>query len=106
MSKRKKVSVRDMVLVLVVLSALSLVVMLVSGMEHVQHEEQTQFVIDAVRKAALTCYAVQGAYPDNLEYLRQEYGLAYDDNRYVVTYDAFASNQLPDIFVVVREGDE
>ena len=78
----------------------------ISGLGNVQDEEQTQFVRDAVRKAALTCYSVEGAYPTDLSYLREQYGLAYDENRYAVTYDAFASNQLPDIFVVEREGDE
>ena len=42
---------------------------------------QTQFVVDAVRNAALTCYAVEGAYPEDLSYLREYYGLAYDENR-------------------------
>ena len=68
---------------------------------------QTQFVRDAVRNAALTCYAVEGAYPDSLDYLREHYGLAYDQNRYRVTYDAFASNLVPGIFVtdMTEEGD-
>ena len=57
-------------------------------------------VRDAVRNAALTCYAVEGAYPEDLQYLRDHYGLAYDASRYKVTYDAFASNLLPDIYVV------
>lgn len=61
---------------------------------------QTQFVTDAVRNAALTCYAVEGAYPEDLEYLRTNYGLAYDQSRYLVTYSAFASNLLPDIYVM------
>lgn len=65
---------------------------------------QTQFVTDAVHNAALTCYAVEGAYPDNLEYLRKNYGLAYDESRYMVTYSAFASNLLPEIYVTEVEG--
>ena len=60
---------------------------------------QTQFVTDAVHNAALTCYAVEGAYPNDLEYLRRHYGLAYDQSRYLVTYSAFASNLLPEIYV-------
>ena len=31
---------------------------------------QTDFVTKAVHNAALTCYAVEGAYPTDLEYLR------------------------------------
>ena len=55
----------------------------------------------AVKNAVLTCYAVEGTYPESLEYLREHYKLAYNTERFVVEYDAFASNVMPEI--VVRE---
>ena len=64
---------------------------------------QTQFVTEAVHNAALTCYAVEGAYPTDLEYLRAHYGLAYDQDRYMVRYDSFGSNLMPDISVIEVE---
>ena len=78
--------------------------MLVSRVDTAQSGAQTQFVYDAVHNAALTCYAVEGAYPDDLEYLRTHYGLAYDQDRYMVRYSAFASNLLPEIYVTEVEG--
>lgn len=63
---------------------------------------ELKLVRDAVKNAALTCYAVEGAYPDDIDYLREHYGLAYNEERYVIYYDAFASNVLPDIRVVER----
>ena len=59
-----------------------------------------------MHNAALTCYAVEGAYPEDLDYLREHYGLAYDQSRYIVNYDAFASNLIPEIFVVEVEADQ
>ena len=79
--------------------------LLVSRVDSVQQSAENQFVRDAVRNAALTCYAVEGAYPESLQYLRDHYGLAYDESHYMVTYDAFASNLLPDIYVVEVGGD-
>ena len=55
--------------------------------------------------AALTCYAVEGAYPQSLEALKHGYGLAYNEDAYIVVYDAFASNVMPDI-QVLRKGAE
>ena len=75
-------------------------VALISGVDSAQHTAQTQFVYDAVQNAALTCYAVEGAYPTDLAYLRENYGLAYDTERYRVTYSTFASNLVPEIYVV------
>ena len=63
---------------------------------------ELKLVRDAVKNAALTCYAVEGAYPEDLEYLREHYGLGYNEERYMIYYDAFASNVLPDIRVVER----
>ena len=100
MANRKEIAI-----ILLMILLLCGVWMLVSRVDTAQSGAQTQFVYDAVRNAALTCYAVEGAYPNDLEYLRTHYGLAYDQSRYFVTYSAFASNQLPDIYVTeVRTG--
>ena len=74
-------------------------VMLLLGSLSVNTQE-TDLIRDAVRSAALTCYAVEGAYPSDVEYLRENYGLSYDAKCYAVDYDAFASNLMPEIRVV------
>lgn len=96
---------REIAIVLLTVLLLAGVWLAVSGMDRANSERQTQFVYDAVRNAALTCYAVEGAYPENLQYRREHYGLAYDQTRYLVTYDAFASNLMPEIYVVEVEAD-
>ena len=90
---------REIAIVLLMVALLAGVWLVVSRVSTKSDTAQTQFVVDAVHNAALTCYAVEGAYPDNLEYLRSHYGLAYDQSRYLVTYSAFASNLLPEIYV-------
>ena len=94
MANRKEIAI-----ILLMILLLCGVWLLVGRVDTAQSGAQTQFVYDAVRNAALTCYAVEGAYPENVEYLRENYGLAYDQSRYMVSYDAFAVNQVPTIFV-------
>ena len=65
---------------------------------------EEQLVLDAVRRAALTCYAVEGAYPQSIKELERGYGLAYNKDAYIVSYDAFASNIMPNI-QVLRKGE-
>lgn len=96
---------REIAIVLLMLVLLGGVWLLVSRVETANDGAQTQFVTDAVHNAALTCYAVEGAYPMSLDYLRTHYGLAYDQSRYMVRYDAFASNLLPEITVTEVEAD-
>ena len=63
---------------------------------------ETQLVRSAVRSCAITCYAVEGAYPATVEYLETNYGLKYNKDAYIIAYDAFASNIMPDIRVLEK----
>ena len=57
---------------------------------------------EAVRRAAVTCYALEGAYPESYDYLRTHYGVRVNEKRYAVHYNIFASNLMPDITVTER----
>ncbi len=68
-------------------------------------EEALRTLEDSLRRAAVSCYAIEGCYPPTLEYLTENYGVYIDESRYVVYYDIFASNIVPDITVLERTGD-
>ena len=93
---------RDLIKILAIAAVLVAAVLLVNRIATAQDSAETDIVRDAVKNAALTCYAVEGAYPDSVEYLREHYHLAYDEDRYLITYDAFASNMIPDIWVTEK----
>ena len=57
---------------------------------------------DSVVQAAVQCYAVEGAYPESVDYLEQNYGLYINHKRYIVSYSAFASNVMPDVQVLEK----
>ena len=59
----------------------------------------------AVRRAAVSCYALEGAYPASYEDLKERTGVAVDESRYAVFYEIFASNIMPEITVVERWGE-
>ena len=56
----------------------------------------------AVHRAAVACYACEGIYPPSLDYLKEHYGIQIDHSRYVVIYEAFAENLMPDITVLEK----
>ena len=93
---------RDLIKLLCIVAVLAAAVLLVNRIDTAQDKAETDIVRDAVKNAALTCYAVEGAYPDSVEYLREHYHLAYDEDRYVVFYDVFSSNLIPTIDVKER----
>ncbi len=60
---------------------------------------ETELVQSALQRAIVTCYAVEGKYPNSLSYLYDNYGVSVDESRYVVFYDVIASNVMPSIQV-------
>ena len=93
---------QDIFKLLLFAAVLVLCVMLVEKIDRSDRSAESEIVRKAVREAVITCYAVEGAYPDDVDYLRKYYHLSYNDDQYLVTIDTFASNRLPDIYVTER----
>lgn len=68
-----------------------------------QGEEGRLQLEESIRRAAVTCYAVEGIYPPDLAYLQEHYGIQVDEKNYYVFYEVFGSNMMPDITVLERE---
>ena len=64
--------------------------------------EGARVLADNLRRASVQCYALQGFYPPNVDYLEENYSVTVDHTRYAVHYECFASNLMPDITVVLR----
>lgn len=62
--------------------------------------EEKRIAEQSVRRAAVSCYAAEGFYPDSYDYLREHYHVRIDETKYAVQYEAFASNLMPEITIV------
>lgn len=59
---------------------------------------------NAVTRSVTRCYAEEGSYPETLDYLKEHYGLTYDESRYYVDYQPLGSNIMPDITIIPKGG--
>ena len=73
--------------------------------ESESREEGALAVKQTVEQTALQCYVVEGAYPPDLEYMQEHYGLQINQDAYYITYEAFSSNLPPTIKVTERVTD-
>ena len=62
--------------------------------------EEKEQLETALRKATVSCYSIEGAYPPTLEYLIENYGIQINTKRFTVKYEYCASNMMPDITVL------
>ena len=65
---------------------------------------QRESLENAITRSVTYCYTVEGAYPENLDYLKEHYGLTYDEDAFFVDYRVVGSNILPDI-TIIEKGD-
>ncbi len=66
--------------------------------ETISYQEDT--LILALQKDIAQCYAIEGFYPPDLDYLKDHYGLVYDTEIFTVDYTAFGSNMYPDVTIL------
>lgn len=62
-------------------------------------EEGCRLLTEAVAKTAVHCYAIEGQYPKDIDYLKENYGLSYNYDKYTVHYELTGANLMPGIFV-------
>lgn len=65
---------------------------------------QKESLENAITRSVTYCYTVEGTYPENLDYLKDNYGLIYDEETFFVDYRIIGSNVLPDI-TIIEKGD-
>lgn len=95
----KKILVVGFTITLLILS-----IPLSSAIQRMNAEYQLEQVESAIQRTLNICYAQEGFYPANIEYLIENYGLIIDDRLYFISYKIFASNIRPDINVF-RKGN-
>ena len=85
--------------------ALMLVVLFIGVRKFTEiNNEQNRILTEqSIKKAAIQCYANEGMYPADIEYLTDKYYVTIDYDRYNVIYDCFASNIMPTIQVFLKK---
>lgn len=103
--KLNRLKIVQLIVMLVVsISFIFIIVGAISRYE-VQHDLiETDRIEETVKKYAIQCYATEGAYPPNLEYLVVHYGLILNEDKYRYEYEAVAENIKPIIKVSVKIG--
>ena len=66
--------------------------------------EQREALEMALERDITTCYALEGHFPPDLPYLREHYGLTYDETLFYVDYRPYGSNLRP--FYIVLDNEE
>ncbi len=91
----------------IVLMIVSIVIIItaysaVSSVSKNSSEDSIKALEEALMRASVQCYALEGGYPPSLEYLSDNYGIIVDEETYYYHYDVQGSNIAPQIKVIKR----
>lgn len=62
--------------------------------------KQQESLETALSRSIAQCYAVEGMYPPSLAYIKQHYGLTYDESKFMIDYRSDGSNLMPEVIVL------
>lgn len=65
--------------------------------------EDLKRISDTISQLSLKCYSIEGKYPKNIDYLKENYGLLLNDDDYQVIYYYEGDNLQPRIEVFKKE---
>lgn len=74
----------------------------IDGMRENTREQSIKSIEKAIEKAAVLCYAIEGSYPPDVRYLKDNYGIIIDESKYFYYYEVNGANILPKITVFKR----
>ena len=74
----------------------------VNRLEDGRYAEGKAELEDTLRRTAAACYAAEGIYPPDLDYLAEHYGIQVEEESYIVFYEIFADNLMPNITVLEK----
>jgi hypothetical protein len=101
-AQKRKGAVKTGLTILLVCAVMVVIVLLLSSTDQMTQSEQTRALSRTLHNAAISCYAIEGRYPDTLEKMVRDYGIVLDESKYLIHYDVFADNLMPIIMVDLK----
>ena len=99
---RNKIPHGALISLVVGLVAVWMFVMASSFLDETNTVKQMNLLEDSIERSVTQCYALEGCYPNSISYLKEHYGLTYDEDRYYIDYQYIGSNLRPDVTIIER----
>ncbi len=105
MKRKLQTGVRGILFPVLIVCILLFFLTALSNLKAGNQSEGKEQLEQALVRSAIACYATEGIYPPNVDYIKDHYGIQIDEERYFVHYEVFADNLMPEI-TVLEKADE
>ncbi len=104
LQKKKKIAFPKIpVLTVIAVGMLLMMYLAVNSVETTNISEKEKTIEELVMRSAIHCYAMEGAYPQDVSYLEENYNLNIDTENYIVYYELSSPNTAPKVIVVYND---
>ena len=93
----------------VAIPSITFVILLVIFLNGIRSLNQTSYdkhqesLENALNRSISQCYAVEGVYPPSLDYIIEHYGLTDNEDLFIVDYNYYGGNLLPEVTVLRKQ---
>ncbi len=89
--------------IIIIIVLLIIILVGFQSVDEISNKDDRSTAIEKViMKAAVQCYALEGSYPPDVDYLTDNYGIIVDKNQYFYFYETNGANIAPNIKVIKR----
>lgn len=100
--KRRSFPGNHLISVIIFCIVMGAFILSVSRISDQTNARAAQTLEQALNRGIVHCYTIEGSYPESLQYLKDHYGLTYDEERFFVDYQVLGSNIIPEITIIDR----
>lgn len=101
-NEKKRTNLKPVISMALFLAFFLLFLLLLSGVSDKNSEKQTEMLRLSISRGIAHCYSMEGHYPEDLEYLKEHYGITYNEDEYFVGYQVLGENIFPDVTIIKR----
>lgn len=103
--KKEKLHIGQFLPVLLLLFVTALFAFSSDNLTNAADSREQEIVSTALNRSITQCYALEGNYPPDLDYLCDHYGFTYNKDHFFIDYQYIGSNLRPDVTIIcIKEG--
>ena len=86
--------------VFISVAVLVIFIVLIGRLSDDSIRRQKENLENALQRTITYCYASEGAYPEDLDYLKDNYGLTWNESLFFVDYNVSGANIYPNVTIL------
>ena len=101
-NEKKRTNLKPVISTALFFAFFLLFLLLLSGVSEKNSEKQTEMLSLSISRGIAHCYSTEGHYPEDLDYLKDHYGITYNEDEYFVDYQVLGENIFPDVTIIKK----